>query len=136
MPPCTWIARSHAATAASAAYVFAALAAISACPSSSAMHHAAQYASERASSVSTYVSASLCDTAWYAPIGRPNCWRLFACSTQSASASLATPTASRASAVSARRRVAAMIFAAAGGARSEERRVEKGGGGRGWRAAE
>ena len=27
MPPCTWIARSHAATAASAPYVFAAIAA-------------------------------------------------------------------------------------------------------------
>src|SRR5207247_1863233 len=82
------------------------------------MHNAAQYASERASSVSTYVSASLCETAWYAPIGRPNCSRLFACSTPSARARLATPTASRASAARARRRVAAMIFAAAGGAAS------------------
>ena len=64
MPPCTWIERSHAATAASDANDFAAATATAVCSSCSATHHAAQYASERASSVSTYVSASGCETAW------------------------------------------------------------------------
>ena len=59
MPPCTWIERSHAATAASAANAFAAAAATGACSSSSATHHAAQYASERASSTSVYVLREL-----------------------------------------------------------------------------
>ena len=53
IPPCTWIERSQAATAASLAYAFAAAAATGACSSPSDTHHAAQYASERESSVST-----------------------------------------------------------------------------------
>ena len=59
MPPCTWIERSHAATAASPQNAFAAAHAMSTCSSLSATHHAAQYASERASSVSTYVFGEL-----------------------------------------------------------------------------
>ena len=42
VPPCTWIERSHAATAASVANAFAAAAASGARSSSSATHHAAQ----------------------------------------------------------------------------------------------
>jgi hypothetical protein len=64
MPPCTWIERSHAATAVSAQKLFADATAIGVCSSSAAIAQAAQYASERASSVSTYVSASGCETAW------------------------------------------------------------------------
>ena len=60
----TELERSHAATAVSPQNAFAAATATGACSSPSATHHAAQYASERASSVSTYVSASLCETAW------------------------------------------------------------------------
>jgi len=58
MPPWTWIDRSHASTAASPQYAFAAAHATSACSSFSATHHAAQYASERATSSSTSVFAS------------------------------------------------------------------------------
>src|SRR5438477_90090 len=96
MPPWIWIDRSHAATAASDACDFAAAAATGACSSSSATHHAAQYTSERASSVSMYVSASGCETAWYVPIGLPNCSRVPACRSARSRARCATPTASAA----------------------------------------
>jgi hypothetical protein len=52
IPPCAWIDRSHAATAASAHWDFAAAAAIGAWSSPIAMHQAAQSASERPSSSS------------------------------------------------------------------------------------
>ena len=48
MPPCTWIDRSQAATAASAQSDLADAAAIAARSSSSAMHQAAKSASDRA----------------------------------------------------------------------------------------
>ena len=64
MPPCTWIDRSQAATAASAQSDLAEAAAIGARSSSSAMHQAAKSASDRPSSSSISVVASGCEIAW------------------------------------------------------------------------
>ncbi len=44
-------------------------------------------------SISTRMSTHWCDTAWFTPIGRPNCSRFDAWSTASASAPPASPTA-------------------------------------------
>ncbi len=46
----------------------------------------------RTASTSMYASASRCATAWNAPIGRPNCTRVRACSAVSSSARSSTPT--------------------------------------------
>ena len=64
MPPSDWIAVSQTMTALSPAYDFAAAAAIDACASPVATHHAAHSASERESSTRVYASASGCETAW------------------------------------------------------------------------
>ena len=64
MPPCTWIERSQAATAASAQSDLAEAAAIGVRSSSSLMHQAANSASDRPSSSSISVVASGCEIAW------------------------------------------------------------------------
>ena len=86
IPPCAWIERSQARTAASAASDFAAAAAIAVCASSVATHQAAHNASERASSscgvrVGERVRDGLVDAD-----RRPNCSRSETYSTASSSA--------------------------------------------------
>ena len=91
IPPCTWIARSQATTAASAACAFAAAAATAACrvvlrdaPRGPPRERARQL--ELACEL-----ASGCETAWYEPIRRPNCSRSETYATASSSARAPTP---------------------------------------------
>jgi hypothetical protein len=65
--------------------------AVSARPSPQASSHAACHIVSLIAATSMYASASRCATAWNAPIGRPNCTRVRACSAVSSSARSTTP---------------------------------------------
>ena len=59
-----------------------------------ATHQAAQYTADRMPSTSTSMSAQRCFTAWKLPIGRPNCTRSLAYSTDRSSTRCAMPSIS------------------------------------------
>src|SRR5579884_59813 len=94
MPPCTWMASPVTLRAASEAYALAMAAAMGASGTSLSTAQAAWYVSDFADSTATSMSAHLCDTAWYDPMGRPNCWRVLAYSTLISMARWATPQSS------------------------------------------
>src|SRR5437667_209953 len=96
MPPWFWTLSAALASAASVASTLAEATWRAAASSPSASATAAKVVSERAASARTAMSAQRCFTAWKAPIGRPNCCRTFAYSTESSSVRSATPTASAA----------------------------------------
>src|SRR6266508_199130 len=92
MPPWIWTAASATRPSISVANSLA-IAARSVMRSPRSARDAASYTIKRAAWISVAASASIHWIAWFAPIGLPNCTRVFACSTEASSRRCAAPTA-------------------------------------------